>query len=201
MCRRLSIDTVLLHRWRVCAVITHRNKGSKLHYRPVSSAATSTTGVLTHDTATAVQSTDRDDTATENLSDDDDDAAGLLSNAKAKPIDVEQVALLHYESQGWTGVHTERYIICTLLELLISDIIWDPSSSASSYHGGCGYLHRLQPGPCELIHCGSNFASRRRRVLNARLAAIAKFTDEQLRSELDLCWDESRMRQQDRHCW
>jgi fanconi-associated nuclease 1 len=96
-------------------------------------------------------------------------------------MSVEEVALQHFATLGWEGVHCEWRVTHILTALLLHDVIWDPSGVPAAF------IHPLQRQPLDLY--SSDFARRRATPLCQRLSVIASYTREELRAEVASRWD------------
>jgi VRR-NUC domain len=109
------------------------------------------------------------------------DTVGEKRAAQLQGLSVEAVALQHYKSLGYSGVHSEWRIPQLLTGLLLHDVIWDASTVPAAF------MHRLQCGPLDLH--SSDFARRRASTLHQRLSVIASYTREQVEADVADRWD------------
>lgn len=78
-------------------------------------------------------------------------------------VSVEQLAIQHYEQQGWNGVHTENGIWHTLFGLLMWDIIFSDAPDA--------FNHAFQSAPVDFDT--DYFYARRKELIEDRLSCVS----------------------------
>jgi hypothetical protein len=96
-------------------------------------------------------------------------SASAPSSAHSAPasVTIEELALAHYASRGWCGMHAESGVWRTLFGLLFWDVLFDGATSPPG-----AFQHAFQNAPLDLGAPGFDSGARAA-PLRARLAAIA----------------------------